>query len=359
MKNYKLSNHEICVKYDNINIEINHELLNELQSTKCKIDECNLKKWEISKKNHNKYEYIYTSSNQYKNMCIVVPISRSYFKILEILYKFNIFYDNCYISCIAEGPGGFIQCLHDTYSKKKLNIHSIYGITLISDDKRVPFWNTLVTQNKKNTICYCPDKTGDIYKLVNSNYYINLHKNKCFLVTSDGGFDYSENYNNQELSSVKLLFCEVYIALNIQDINGYFIIKMFDLLNIKTIQLLYILYLHYQEIYFYKPDTSRLSNSEKYVVCKGFKGLNGEINKLLIDHYDNNDINLFVPKSFIDDINDYNKMFIKNQIKNINEVIHIIKNNNHIKNKATEKQKKIAKEWCQKYNLEINDNFIF
>ena len=82
-------------------------------------------------------------------MCVVVPISRSYFKILEILYKFNIFYDNCYISCIAEGPGGFIQCLHDTYSKKKLNIHSICGITLISDDKRVPYWNTLVTQNKK------------------------------------------------------------------------------------------------------------------------------------------------------------------------------------------------------------------
>ena len=106
---------------------------------------------------------------------------------------------------------------------------------------------------------------------------------------------------------------------------------MFDLLNIKTIQLLYILYLHYEEIYFYKPDTSRLSNSEKYVVCKGFKGLNNDINKLLIDNYDNNDINLFVPISFINDINNYNKMFIKNQIKNINEVIHIIKNNNHIK----------------------------
>ena len=117
------------------------------------------------------------------------------------------------------------------------------------------------------------------------NEYINSHKEKCFLVTSDGGFDYSDDYNNQKLSSIKLLFCEVYIALNVQDINGNFIIKMFDLLNIKTIQLLYILYLHYESIYFYKPDTSRLSNSEKYIICKGFKGLNNCINELLIKNY--------------------------------------------------------------------------
>ena len=144
-----------------------------------------------------------------------------------------------------------------------------------------PYWNNLVLNNSKNSICYCEDKTGDIYKLNNAFEYIKSHTEKCYLVTSDGGFDFSENYNNQEVSSIKLLFCEVFIALNVQENDGNFIIKMFDLLNLKTIQLLYILYLHYNEIYFYKPDTSRSSNSEKYIICKGFVGLNEEINELL------------------------------------------------------------------------------
>ena len=359
MKSYKLSNHTKDIKYEKNFLKKKNNLLSELQSTKCKIDNCNLKKWEIAKKSHNNFEYIYTSSNINKNLCNIVPISRSYFKLLEILHTFNFFKNNCYISCIAEGPGGFIQCLHDTYNKKNLNLINVHGITLISNDKRVPYWNNQILSNYKNTICYCSDKTGDIYNIKNANEYINSHKEKCFLVTSDGGFDYSDDYNNQELSSIKLLFCEVYIALNIQDINGNFIIKMFDLLNIKTIQLLYILYLHYESIYFHKPDTSRLSNSEKYIICKGFRGLNNCINELLIKNYDTNDINILVPESFINNIDDYNNKFIKNQIKNINEVLQIVSRNNHIPNRPNENQKCTAIEWCKKYNLEINPNFIF
>ena len=359
MKSYKLSNHTKDIKYEKNFLKKKNNLLSELQSTKCKIDNCNLKKWEIAKKSHNNFEYIYTSSNINKNLCNIVPISRSYFKLLEILHTFNFFKNNCYISCIAEGPGGFIQCLHDTYNKKNLNLINVHGITLISNDKRVPYWNNQILSNYKNTICYCSDKTGDIYNIKNANEYINSHKEKCFLVTSDGGFDYSDDYNNQELSSIKLLFCEVYIALNIQDINGNFIIKMFDLLNIKTIQLLYILYLHYESIYFHKPDTSRLSNSEKYIICKGFRGLNNCINELLMKNYDTNDINILVPESFINNIDDYNNKFIKNQIKNINEILEIVNKNNHIRNRPNEKQKSIATEWCKKYNLEINPNFIF
>ena len=45
------------------------------------------------KKFNNIFEYIYTSSNSNKNICSIIPISRSYFKLLEILYEFN-FSDN-------------------------------------------------------------------------------------------------------------------------------------------------------------------------------------------------------------------------------------------------------------------------
>ena len=74
---------------------------------------------------------------------------------------------------------------------------------------------------------------------------------------------------------------------------------------------------------------------------------------------DLNLFNLFVPETFLNNINDYNKLFIQNQKKNINEVLKIIRENRHIQNKPTEEQINIAKAWCQKYNLELNNDFIF
>ena len=41
-----------------------------------------------------------------------------------------------FFSCIVEGPGGFIQCIHDVYKYKKININLINCITLISQDKK-------------------------------------------------------------------------------------------------------------------------------------------------------------------------------------------------------------------------------
>ena len=38
--------------------------------------------------------------------------------------------------------------------------------------------------------------------------------------------------------------------------------------------LLYLLNQLYEEVYIYKPKTSRTANSEKYFIAKGFKGIN-------------------------------------------------------------------------------------
>ena len=67
------------------------------------------------KKNNNNYEYVYTVSSNIREKIFVKysPISRSYFKLQEILYDLNILDDylNITITCMAEGPGGFIQNL--------------------------------------------------------------------------------------------------------------------------------------------------------------------------------------------------------------------------------------------------------
>ena len=59
MKSYKLSNHDKIINFDDkTNFIKNEYLLKSLHDTKCKIDNCNLKKWELAKKFHNDFEYI-------------------------------------------------------------------------------------------------------------------------------------------------------------------------------------------------------------------------------------------------------------------------------------------------------------
>ena len=89
-------------------------------------------------------------------------------------------------------------------------------------------------------------------------------KSNCQIVTGDGGFDYTTDFE-QELSSYKLFYSEIMIALNIQKKGCTFICKLFDLFYRSTLNLLFILYISYDSISFIKPSTSRQSNSEKYI----------------------------------------------------------------------------------------------
>ena len=57
----------------------------------------------------------------------------------------------------------------------------------------------------------------------------NIGKESCYLVTSDGGFDNSNDYNNQEYNSLKLIYSEIFLTLNIQSKDVFFICKFFDL----------------------------------------------------------------------------------------------------------------------------------
>ena len=350
MKSFKIIfDGDLCFKIFNTkeNNCIDEQLLTKLYKNKCKIDNIDINKWERYKKLHNDYEYIYTSSNKSKNISDIVPISRSFFKLHEIIKDFSI--NNLeYCSCIAEGPGGFINCLLNNY-----DIKSIYGITLLSNDRKIPFWSSKLFNNPK-VYLNKHKNTGDIYIKKTADNFINNSK-KSELVTADGGFDYSNDYNKQELLSYKLIYSEIYIALNIQKDNGTFVLKVFDIFYHKTIQLLYLLYLSYTEVFIYKPTVSRISNSEKYIVCKGFKGFNKEIVDILTSYYSNvNNLHIELPQKFIDIIKEYNDIFVQNQIDYINEILKFnCKNiNERIKNQII-----YSKEWCEKYNIPINKHF--
>jgi len=358
MKSYKLQTHEKIFETGIIleNIVINKENRDKLEKTKQKIDE-HAGKWDINKKISNIYEYVYTSSNSKKNICDKSPISRSYFKLCEIITDFDLKKDNISICCIAEGPGGFVEYLLENIK----NISNLFANTLLSEDNSIPKWNFIIKKNKLIQFLNGVDNTGDIYNLENiDNFILTVGKNSCDLITSDGGIDYSNNYNNQEIDSYKLIYSEIFIVLNLQKKGGSFVIKIFDIFYYNTIQLLYILYLCYEEVIITKPYTSRPSNSEKYIVCKNFNidnNLEELLNYMRNHNWSDTNLSLKIPNSFLLDIKIFNDQFVLNQINTINEVINQINKNLKIYNPSEDQIKKSI-EWCKNYNLPINKYYI-
>ena len=339
--------------------EYNDDSRQLLIDMKCRIDRYDIQMWERSKKSNNDYEYIYTSSRNNKNICNITPVSRSYFKLYEMIKDFNLLKKGILCASLAEGPGGFMHCLNDFSDKGEYSLTKCYGITLISDDRRVPYWNQIITKHPINEVISGVNKDGDLYNIDNVMFFINkVGENTCHLITADGGFDYSDDYNSQENSSYRLLYSEVFIALHNQKEGGHFVLKVFDLFSYKTIQLLYLLYCHYEKVELYKPSTSRLSNSEKYTICSGFMGCKSEVKNQLHKIFTScEDMVLDIPVGFIKEIQDYNKAFTELQVNKIKEILQSIHKPNN--NYPSKEQITNAKRWCELYGLPINNRCIY
>jgi 23S rRNA U2552 (ribose-2'-O)-methylase RlmE/FtsJ len=313
--------------------------------------------WGRAKKISNDYEYIYTSTNYKKNISSVTPVSRSFFKLREIIYDFHLDISGS-SSCVAEAPGGFIQSILSHSDDNNVHITKIYGITLISDSKDIPYWNSSIINNTSVHVSNGHDGTGNLYKLPNILSFIKTcGKSDCQLVTADGGFDYTTDFE-QELSSYKLFYSEIMIAINIQKKGGNFICKLFDLFYISTLQLVFLLYISYETISFIKPLTSRQSNSEKYIVCRGFNGYNKNISNIMCMNFGKEGLPIHLPDDFIELVNEYHTSFTANQIKKIDSTLNIISKKNHT-DKPTNKQVELAKEWCSKYDVTINKHCYY
>ena len=66
------------------------------------------------------------------------------------------------------------------------------------------------------------DNTGNICNYDNILEFVseNIKKNTCDIITCDGGIDYSNNYNNQELASYEFIYNEILLSLYLQKEGG-------------------------------------------------------------------------------------------------------------------------------------------
>lgn len=364
---------------------INKDEYDMLINVKNKIDsleDCKL--WDKTKKISNEYELIYLPNKKMKTNSIsrYEPLSRSYFKLWEIIHDFELISINSPIKMagLAEGPGGFIEaCIN--YRKKFKNTcekDKVYGITLKSSDKDIPGWNKATNFLKKNPnveISYGADGTGNIYNIENIKHFASLFKKDVDLITADGGFDFSTNFNKQEQSSLQIIFCEIVSALSIQKKGGSFVCKVYDTYTHMSISFLYLLNCLYDNVYLTKPFTSRPANSEKYIVCKGFLGISDKLlQKLYIIvkswHLISNKggivyqiiDNKKISPVFIEKIKEFNTKYFRHQVCNIEKTLEYIQkfreNNEYdtsdVYNKIIKKQVYLAFSWCKKYKCKIN-----
>ena len=290
---------------------------------------------------------------------------------IEIINVFSLINTNENIKTfsLAEGPGGFIEAL--VYKRGNKN-DKYYGISLLEDsnDPNIPAWkksDEFLKNNRNVFIENGYDNTGDILSINNFEYIIEKYGSSMDIVTADGGFDFSFDFNNQEININKLLFSQIVYAICLQKKNGSFVLKIFDSFFQQTIDLLYLLSSFYRTTYITKPQTSRYANSEKYIVCKGFlfeSNLHFKDNIINIfteiinnDRFVDRYLDINISNIFINKLEEYNSIFGQQQIETINNTIALIENKlkiekieNLIKNNI---QKSIN--WCNKNDIPCNN----
>ena len=374
--NIKDSNLKLTIlQNDSQTCQKEYSLKKYLSKIKGLIDK-HINEWDVIKKYTNPYEFIHTTiPGQKVSVSKYKPISRAFFKLIEIYNTHHIFESSIPIKSfhLAEGPGGFIEAT--AYIRN--NTRDIYyGMTLIDNDGNIPGWKKAETMMKKYeniNIEYGADGKGDLYNHENLLYCKEHYKNSMNIITADGGFDFSNDYNNQEKNAFRLIFTQVAYAITMQKLHGTFVLKIFDILEKSTMQILYLLNCFYETIIITKPYTSRNANSEKYIVCKGFKYSNTDnistkfINILKI--FEPLDFSKYTIFSILDiplqayyytQVTEINAILGHQQIDNILNTIKIIthkdRKNEKIQHLKTNNIQKCMN-WCSNNNIPYNKNY--
>ena len=316
-------------------------------------------------------------------------LSRAFYKMWEMLVLFNLAdKKDLTVAALAEGPGAFIQAVINYKQKLGSGIKDtkIFGVTIHPEKGKfiemgkqflgyyekkakgmIHIHETYPASEAKD---HKGKDNGDITDVKTISLFkkdIEKTKEYADLVTADGGFDW-EDENFQEQEGYMLILGEIVAALRVQAKDGHFVLKIFETFTIPSIKLIYLLSSFYEECYIYKPYFSRTSNSEKYVVCKGFKYDQKKDNKVLEPKLKSlekvlEDMNslkyvfdiypeLVVPKEYLNRFKFMNIKIANPQQIMINDIVTYIKENNYYGEKYhtyREKQIEATKWWVANF----------
>nr|BCY04540.1 putative methyltransferase [Abalone asfa-like virus] len=288
----------------------------------------------------------------YKNLKFIlrkrfeIPlISNAWLKMYEILtkYKFieNVTNDEVVTFHNAELPGSFIAATNHyvlTNTDKSLQwLASSY----VDDKTALEDQYGLYEKNKNRWLMVYPTPTpgdnGDltdpeIIKLLKTRV-LSRFKNGVDLYTSDAGASIFGRYDYQEELNVKIHFGQAISALTVLKMGGSVVLKHYTLNMDFNISLIVFLSQFFKTVEITKPITSRPNNSEIYIICSKFKGIDDEVIEKLLYRLKEGDfsyplIDINKPKTTLLSI--YNACFYihqKQQIAFLNESMRFITRN--------------------------------
>lgn len=359
------------------------EIAADVARSKAKIDEVEAgKQWDRIKKRTNPYEIIYNSNSWNKkghSVAKYLAMSRSFYKLWEIMFDYDMLAglgsEPLVTANLAEGPGGFIEALIQYRSGGVMfDKDKFFGITLKPTSKYIPGWEKVTGEKFRNVSTlfgslYDPKVVKIYSKIVNDH-------GGAHIVTADGGFDYSVDFNQQERLSYHLIFAEIVSALMVQRVGGHFVCKVFDIFDAFSLKCLYLLTFFYESVSIVKPKTSRPANSEKYIVAKGFVGIGDDKKEMLmkcLEDFSETESELGdsmlgfdlegleLSEEFKELIGNYNVWYCNKQINCIERTLSMIdtKLPQNEYNKVLKNQVRLAVEWCNKYHVEINKESFY
>ena len=274
------------VKFDKLNLDELKNIINESDKISSSIENIKFIDQQIKKlPNSNLWTSVHRYINEYEifhTHIIENPnkYTRAYYKMRELLVDDDIIRKpNFRLISLAEAPGFFVNCIKDLVNNSEWVDYKIYTWLLDSDTtEQRNFWKSFENHIWGANSEGPTDKTnitGDLTDIEQIEKIINdVGVNKADLITADGGKEKitDTDYILEEYNHFSLFLGEIIIALFTQKIGGTFILKMYDISYVNSINLLHILNYFYTSVKIIKPYTSRPCNSEKYIKCEIFRG---------------------------------------------------------------------------------------
>lgn len=304
-------------------------------------------------------------------------LGRSFYVLWELLFMFDLVDPNKQLTSahLGEGPGSFTQALF--YFKNKFGNtkgDKYYATTLHSNDDgkyTPPIDKTLVGLYAKHgakllihsTSKKVNDKTdnGDLTKVHVGKNFATMVGNASF-ITADGAFEMSDKMI-QEQETLPLIIGQILTAIRMQSNGGIFVLKVFETFTESTMKIVYLLTQMYNKVYVAKPFMSRQSNSEKYVICKGYSDKNKKrcISALesILDSINKDDkyiMRVFpsfeLPMEFVNTMTKLNTDLANRQLISINDIVDFINGQNYygdIYQQRRDDQIKYTKSWINRF----------
>lgn len=364
------------IQSDNVLYNNLHNISTNLNKIKRAIDTRYFKRWQYITYQLDNYkslgEYITKNYNVINNKN--EKVSNAFMKMYEMLMSYNLIpKDKTSLKSFhfCEAPGMFIVGLnHYIQTKTSIKDWLWFGnsLTIEADKTALVDIYGIIGKNKEKWLIGS-ENSGDIRDLSNIKYF-KEKLGEVDLITSDCGInvDVSQLNKYEELIS-ETDYAQFINLLNLLSKGGSGLIKTFIPLELASnVCIIYTLTQLFSEVYLSKPITSRPQNSEVYIVCIDYHGIDKDLLNVLTKRLDKKLYPKYnphqkwiknIPESFMQQLEDYIVDITRQQISYLLNIFHFVDNSDEFNKIQLLKDDKLKEKtnhyWCDKFAFESNN----